>query len=52
MVPDFQINKDPAANLPNEIDSIVGATNTSKRFQDLMNEDYVAAKAAWLSQNE
>lgn len=52
MVPEFQINKDPAPNLPYEIDAIVGATNTSKRFQDLLNADYLLAKAAWLSQND
>lgn len=52
MVPEFEINKDPAENLPNEIDSIVGATNTSKRFQEFFNADYAEAKIAWLSQNE
>lgn len=51
MVPQFEINKDPSDNLPNEIDSIVGATNTSKRFQELINEDYTDAKTAWSSQN-
>ena len=51
MVPQFEINKDPSDNLPNEIDSIVGATNTSKRFQELINEDYTNAKTAWFSQN-
>ncbi|MDY0011199.1 MAG: FMN-binding protein [Candidatus Izemoplasmatales bacterium] len=51
MVPEFMINKDPGANLPNEIDSIVGATNTSKRFEEIINTDYAAAKLAWLSQN-
>ncbi len=52
MVPDFQINKDPEDNLPNEIDAIVGATNTSKRFEEFLNSDYLEAKAAWLSQND
>lgn len=51
MVPEFMINKDPGANLPSEIDSIVGATNTSKRFEEIINTDYAAAKLAWLSQN-
>lgn len=51
MVPEFMINKDPGANLPNEIDSIVGATNTSKRFEEIINTDYATAKLAWLSQN-
>ena len=51
MIPQFEINKDPSDNLPNEIDSIVGATNTSKRFQELINEDYTNAKTAWFSQN-
>ncbi len=52
MLPDFQINKDPAPNLPNEIDAIVGATNTSKRFEAFFNTDYVEARAIWLSQND
>lgn len=52
MVPDFQLNKDPAANQPNEIDAIVGATNTSKRFQDFFNADYAEARAIWLGQND
>ncbi len=52
MVPQFEINKDTAPNMPYEIDAIVGATNTSKRFEELINIDYQDAKAAWLSQNE
>ena len=52
MLPEFLINKDSSPNLPNEIDAIVGATNTSKRFEELMNNDYVSARAAWLSQND
>jgi Na+-transporting NADH:ubiquinone oxidoreductase subunit C len=51
MVPEFMINKDPGENLPNEIDSIVGATNTSKRFEEIINTDYAEAKLAWQSQN-
>ena len=49
MVPTLMINKDPGENLPNEIDSIVGATNTSKRFEELINTDYASAKIAWQS---
>lgn len=49
MVPTLMINKDPGANLPNEVDSIVGATNTSKRFEELINTDYASAKIAWQS---
>jgi Na+-transporting NADH:ubiquinone oxidoreductase subunit C len=52
MLPQFEINKDTAPNLPNEIDSIVGATNTSKRFQDIMNDDYTQARLAWLLQSQ
>lgn len=51
MVPQIEINKEPAVDA-NEIDAIVGATNTSKRFETLLNVNYVSAKAAWLSQNQ
>ncbi|QWC00163.1 FMN-binding protein [Mycoplasmatota bacterium] len=50
--PDFQLNKDPGTNADNEIDAITGATNTSKRFQEFLNDDYEQAKIAWQSQNE
>lgn len=50
--PTFELNKDPAPNKDNEIDAITGATNTSKRFQEFLNNDYDQAKAAWLSQDE
>ena len=49
MVPRFEINKDTSDNA---IDAITGATNTSKRFETLINEDYLAAKAVWNSRNE
>jgi len=52
MVPEFFIEKDPAPNGDNEIDAIVGATNTSNRVEIFLNEDYAAAKTAWLSLNE
>jgi Na+-transporting NADH:ubiquinone oxidoreductase subunit C len=52
LVPQFIIAKDPSDNLPNEIDAIVGATNTSTRFQDLLNDDYASARDAWFSQND
>lgn len=52
LVPQFIIAKDPSDNLPNEIDAIVGATNTSTRFQDLLNDDYASAREAWFSQND
>lgn len=52
MLPEFEIEKDPAPNQPNEIDAIVGATNTSNRFEDMLNADYASARAAWLSQND
>lgn len=50
--PNFELNKDPGPNDDNEIDAITGATNTSKRFEEFLNEDYDQAKAAWLSQDE
>lgn len=52
MVPRFEINKDTSENAIYEIDSMTGATNTSKRFETLINEDYLAAKAVWNSRNE
>ncbi len=52
MVPQIEINKDPSANTDYEVDAIVGATNTSKRFETLLNVNYASAKAAWLSQNQ
>jgi len=52
MVPQFEINKDPAPNADYEIDAIVGATNTSKRVEDFLNRDYLDAKEAWESLNE
>jgi len=50
--PNFELNKDPAPNNDNEIDAITGATNTSKRFEEFLNEDYDQAKAAWQSLDE
>ena len=50
MVPSFEINKDTADNKVNESDAIVGATNTSNRFEELINADYAEAKIAWQSQ--
>ena len=52
MVPQFEINKDPSPNEIYEIDSITGATNTSKRVEKFLNADYEAAKALWQSQVE
>lgn len=52
MVPRFEINKDPSENEAYEIDSITGATNTSKRVEEFLNEDYEVAKALWQSQVE
>lgn len=46
----FEINKDPLPNDNNEIDSIAGATNTSKRVEAFLNEDYLAAKLVWQNQ--
>lgn len=52
MVPEFLIEKDTTPNADNEIDAIVGATNTSNRVELFLNEDYAAAKTVWLSLNE
>ena len=44
----IEINKDDnQVNLPNEIDSIVGATRTSKAFEFILNTNYAAHLAAW-----
>ncbi|HKL47804.1 MAG TPA: FMN-binding protein [Candidatus Izemoplasmatales bacterium] len=52
MVPDFMIRNDSNSNQDNEIDAITGATNTSNKVEGFLNEDYSAAKTAWLSLNE
>jgi Na+-transporting NADH:ubiquinone oxidoreductase subunit C len=51
MVPQIEINKERPVDA-NEVDAIVGATNTSERFETLLNVNYISAKAAWLSQNQ
>jgi Na+-transporting NADH:ubiquinone oxidoreductase subunit C len=42
-LPTIEINKpDSAANKPNEVDSITGATRTSKAFEGILNEAYTS----------
>ncbi|MBU1144103.1 MAG: FMN-binding protein [Firmicutes bacterium] len=52
MVPTIEINKDPAANKPNEVDAITGATRTSSSFETILNENYTMYLDAWNSYNE
>jgi Na+-transporting NADH:ubiquinone oxidoreductase subunit C len=52
MVPSIEINKDPSPNKDNEVDAITGATNTSKRFELLLNENYTMHLNAWNKYNE
>jgi Na+-transporting NADH:ubiquinone oxidoreductase subunit C len=52
MVPKIEINKDPSPNKDNEVDAITGATNTSKRFELLLNENYTMYLNAWNKYNE
>ena len=48
MVPELKINQpDSAVNKPNEVDTITGATRTSKAFESMLNVSYTAAAAAW-----
>ncbi len=47
MVPQLEINKDDAANAVNEVDTITGATRTSKAFETMLNETYTYALSIW-----
>lgn len=48
MLPQLEINQpDASANKPNEVDTITGATRTSKAFEGMLNTSYTAAAAAW-----
>lgn len=41
IVPQIEVNiPDSAANKPNEVDSITGATRTSKAFEKILNDSY------------
>ncbi len=40
VVPSLEINKDPGENKENEVDTITGATRTSKAFETIINEAY------------
>ena len=51
MIPQIEINKDPAPNLPNEVDAITGATSTSKRFELILNNSYQAHLNVWNEMN-
>jgi Na+-transporting NADH:ubiquinone oxidoreductase subunit C len=45
--PNIEINKpDSAPNKPNEVDSITGATRTSKAFEGMLNDSYSERLAA------
>lgn len=50
MVPQLEINKDSADNAVNEVDTITGATRTSKAFQDMLNARYTYAMSVWQSE--
>lgn len=52
MVPKIEINKDTAPNKPNEVDTITGATGTSKAFENILNQNYAWHMMAWLSREE
>lgn len=52
MVPTLLINKDSAANLPNEVDAITGATRTSEAFEIIMNDQFAIYQTAWNSREE
>ena len=47
MVPQLEINKDSAENADNEVDTITGATRTSKAFEAMLNQTYTYAINVW-----
>jgi len=51
MTPQLEINKDDAANKENEVDTITGATRTSKAFEDMLNLTYTTAMDIWESES-
>ena len=47
IVPQIEVNiPDSAANKPNEVDSITGATRTSKAFEQILNDNYAERVSA------
>lgn len=54
MIPSLEINKDTSENMANEVDTITGATRTSKAFELIMNTEYEIHQKAWqkLTQGE
>lgn len=47
IVPQIEVNiPDSAANKPNEVDSITGATRTSKAFEKILNDSYAERLSA------
>lgn len=47
IVPQIEVNiPDSAANKPNEVDSITGATRTSKAFEQILNDSYAERVSA------
>ncbi len=50
MTPQLEINKDSAANADNEVDTITGATRTSKAFEAMLNLAYTYAMQVWESE--
>lgn len=51
VVPSLEINKDPGPNKDNEVDTITGATRTSKAFESIINEAYQLYSADWPEAN-
>lgn len=51
MIPMIEINKDESPNKENEVDTITGATRTSKEFEKLLNQQYTLFRAAYDSLN-
>ncbi len=47
MMPQLEINKDDAENKENEVDTITGATRTSKAFENMLNLTYATAMDIW-----
>lgn len=51
VVPSLEINKDSSANKENEVDTITGATRTSKAFEGIINEAYAQFTSNWTEEN-
>lgn len=53
MVPEIRlVNSGSDPDNPNEVDAIAGATQTSNRFQDILNETYSLYSVIWIEHRD